>query len=100
MTEQTGATIRAAMSIDTTITPEEEKHLRRALGERRGKQSRTLITTTEACEILECNPVTLRRYENRGLITAIRYSQRKIRWDRDDVLELRDNGIPIEEGAA
>ena len=100
MTSKTQTAIETAMDIDTTITPEEEKHLKRALGGRSGKQRRTLITTKEASKLLECHPATLRRYERQGLITPIRYSKRYIRWDYDDILELKYNGIPSENDAA
>jgi hypothetical protein len=61
---------------------------------------RTLITTPQACAILDnCHPITLQRYEKRGLLHPIRFSKRKKRFDLDEVETLASNGANITGGA-
>ncbi|MCF7848738.1 MAG: hypothetical protein K9M45_07810 [Kiritimatiellales bacterium] len=82
-----------------TATPDQQKQIEAILNGRQKK--RKLITTKAACALLEkCHPITLRRYEKRGLLHAVRFSQRRVRWDEDEVLALANNGITIESGAA
>jgi hypothetical protein len=89
---QTKGTLRTVLDLDETLTKDETKHIKRALGDTGGKQRRVLITTKEACEILGVCRLTLSRYEHRGLITPIRYTQRRIRWDMDDLEEFKNAG--------
>lgn len=94
MTIETRTRIEDSLKFDQTLTPSTRKHLKRALGD---KTKRTLITTKEACAILGCCSMTLYRMEKeRNLIKAIRYSQRKLRWDKDEILDLLNNGIEVE----
>ena len=92
MTQRTEGTLRAVLDVDDTLTAEEMKHIRRALGNTGGKQGRKLITTNEACDILGICSMTLRRYELKGFLKPIRYTQRKIRWDEDEIIDFKHNG--------
>lgn len=93
MTEQTKTQIKICISADNTITNDEQKHIDRALGRNNGRTRKALISTKEAASLLECSVMTLYRYEKKGSVSAIRYSARKIRWDKDEVTSFRDNGF-------
>jgi len=59
------------------------------------------IIGTEAASILGVCRKTLRRYERLGVLTAIRVSPRKIRYDRRQVEELATSGRgPVAESGA
>ena len=92
LNELTRGAIQNVIDNDNSIPEGTLRYLKKALGNNHGKQKRELITTKEACAILGVNPVTLRRYEQRGIISAIRYTKRRIRWDKDDILELKYTG--------
>lgn len=48
-----------------------------------------LLTLKEACEILKCHPNTLRQWDNKGILLAIRFGERKDRrYRKDDILKL------------
>lgn len=60
---------------------------------------RRLGSTKDACTILNnCHPETLRRYEQRGHLNAIRHSKRKLRWDLDEVEAFANSGVSNTEG--
>jgi predicted DNA-binding transcriptional regulator AlpA len=89
---QTQGTLRTVLDLDETLTKDEKKHIKRALGDTGGKQNRALITTKEACEILGICRLTLSRYVDHGMLAPIRYTKRKIRWDRDEIEFFKNNG--------
>ena len=64
-----------------------------AKGDPPGK--RTLVTSRRACQ--EFDPpictLTLRRYENRGLIRGIRTSKRRVRYDLEEIRRLATEGV-------
>lgn len=91
MMAATRTTIETCLEIDPEITKEERKHLKRALDS--DSKGDTLLTTKEACALLECHPMTLSRYEKRGLLEPKRRSKRHLRWRKDDILDLLHNGI-------
>lgn len=48
-----------------------------------------LLTLKEACEVLNCHPNTLRQWDNKGILVAIRFGERKDRrYRKDDILKL------------
>lgn len=48
-----------------------------------------IITLAEACEILSCHPNTLRKWDNQGLLKAIRFGARgDRRYRKSDVMAL------------
>jgi excisionase family DNA binding protein len=48
-----------------------------------------IITLKEACEILHCHPNTLRKWDNKGFLKAIRFGTRgDRRYRKSDILKL------------
>jgi len=48
-----------------------------------------LLTLKEACEVLKCHPNTLRQWDKKGILTAIRFGARKDRrYKKEDILKL------------
>lgn len=48
-----------------------------------------LLTLKEACEILRCHPNTLRQWDKKGILVAIRFGERKDRrYRREDIIKL------------
>ena len=48
-----------------------------------------LITLQEACDILKCHPNTLRQWDNKGILIAVRFGERKDRrYRKEDILKL------------
>lgn len=48
-----------------------------------------LLTLKEACEILKCHPNTLRQWDKKGILKAIRFGARKDRrYKKEDILKL------------
>ena len=55
----------------------------------KNKKIPELLTLKEACEILKCHPNTLRQWDNKGILIAVRFGERKDRRYRKlDILEL------------
>ena len=51
-----------------------------------------LLTLREACDILKCHPNTLRQWDNKGILPAIRIGVKKIRrYKKEDILKFLDN---------
>lgn len=51
-----------------------------------------LITLKDACEILKVHPNTLRQWDEKGILKAIRFGQRKDRrYRKQDILNLLNN---------
>lgn len=51
-----------------------------------------ILTLSQACEILNCHPNTLRNWENKGLIQCIRFGSRgDRRFKKEEVLKLIKN---------
>lgn len=48
-----------------------------------------LLTLKEASEILKCHPNTLRLWDKKGILKAVRFGERKDRrFRREDILNL------------
>lgn len=48
-----------------------------------------ILTLKEACELLNCHPNTLRSWDNKGILRAIRFGRRgDRRYNREDILKL------------
>jgi len=51
-----------------------------------------LLTLKEACEILKIHPNTLRQWDEKGILKAVRFGQRKDRrYRKEDILNLLSN---------
>ncbi|MBU1165242.1 helix-turn-helix domain-containing protein [Patescibacteria group bacterium] len=48
-----------------------------------------LLTLKEACGILKCHPNTLRQWDRKGILVAIRFGERKDRrYKKEDILRF------------
>ncbi|MDD2766342.1 MAG: helix-turn-helix domain-containing protein [Candidatus Moranbacteria bacterium] len=48
-----------------------------------------ILTLAEACELLNCHPNTLRNWDNKGILKAIRFGTRgDRRYKKEDVLKI------------
>lgn len=48
-----------------------------------------LLTLNEACAILKCHPNTLRQWDKKGILVAIRIGVKKVmRYKKEDILKL------------
>jgi excisionase family DNA binding protein len=53
------------------------------------KELPELLTLKEACDILKCHPNTLRQWDNKGILVAVRFGERKDRrYRKEDILKL------------
>ncbi len=53
------------------------------------KEIPELISLQEACEILKCHPNTLRQWDKKGILVAVRFGERKDRrYRKEDILKL------------
>jgi uncharacterized protein YfaA (DUF2138 family) len=84
--------IKNVLAADETIPPDEanviEKQLKASAS---GKKTRP-GTIKEAAKILDVHPVTVRRYAQAGLLTPIRITSRKVRYDLNEVQKLAESG--------
>lgn len=56
--------------------------------ENQGKISE-LLTLKETSEILKCHPNTLRQWDKKGILVAVRFGERKDRrYRKEDILKL------------
>jgi excisionase family DNA binding protein len=57
--------------------------------ENKNKDSEEILTLQQACDILNCHPNTLRQWDNKGILKAIRFGSRKDRrYKKGDILKL------------
>jgi len=48
-----------------------------------------LLTMKETCEVLKCHPNTLRQWDKKGILIAVRFGERKDRrYRKEDILKL------------
>jgi len=48
-----------------------------------------LLSLKEACDILKCHPNTLRQWDNKGILIAVRFGERRDRrYRKNDILKL------------
>lgn len=53
-----------------------------------------LLTLQQACEILQVHPNTLRAWDKKGILVAIRIGEKKIRrYRKEDILKLINKKI-------
>jgi excisionase family DNA binding protein len=51
-----------------------------------------LLTLREASELLKCHPNTLRQWDRKGILAAVRFGERRDRrYKKADILKLLDN---------
>lgn len=48
-----------------------------------------LLTLQEAADILKCHPNTLRQWDNKGILVAVRFGERRDRrYRKEDIMKL------------
>lgn len=48
-----------------------------------------LLTLKEACEVLKCHPNTLRQWDKKGILPAIRIGVKKVRrYKKEDIIKF------------
>lgn len=48
-----------------------------------------ILTLQQACEILNCHPNTLRKWDNRGILKAMRFGSRRDRsYKKEDIVRF------------
>ncbi len=53
------------------------------------EQMPDILTLKQACEILNCHPNTLRKWDNKGYLKAIRFGTRRDRrYKKGDILKV------------
>ena len=53
------------------------------------KEIPELLTLQEACDVLKCHPNTLRQWDKKGILVAVRFGERKDRrYHKKDILKL------------
>lgn len=51
-----------------------------------------LLTLKEACEFLKCHPNTLRQWDEKGILKAVRIGQRKDRrYKKEDLIQFLES---------
>ncbi|MBP9852467.1 helix-turn-helix domain-containing protein [Candidatus Saccharibacteria bacterium] len=54
-----------------------------------GKKEPKLLTLRQACEILNCHPNTLRAWDEKGYLVAVRFGiRRDRRYRKEDVMKM------------
>ena len=55
----------------------------------RNEEMPELLTLQEACDILKCHPNTLRQWDKKGILVAVRFGERKDRrYRKEDILNF------------
>lgn len=53
------------------------------------QQMPELLSLKEACDVLKCHPNTLRQWDRKGILVAVRFGERKDRrYRKEDILKL------------
>ena len=57
--------------------------------QKKNKQIPELLTLKEACDILKCHPNTLRQWDKKGILVAVRFGERRDRrYRKEDIVKL------------
>lgn len=91
MKPETLVAIRMLLLADQTVDEGKRREVLAACT--RVQRHRKLMTARQAAEILGCHPMTIKRYVRRGVLTQIRFSARKIRYDLDEVEAFASDGL-------
>ena len=93
MNGSTKKIIEAVLRSDNSVTDEQREAI--LLFCSRGvTQKPKLVGAREVAEILGCHRKTVYRYVRRGLVRAIHYSPRKVRFDLGEVEAFAASGLP------
>lgn len=86
--------IKNVLAADETILPADAEAIVKQLNTSGIDRKARPGTIRQAAEILDVHPVTIRRYAQAGLLTPIRITARKVRYDLNEVELLSMIGIP------
>lgn len=84
--------IKNVLAADETILPADAKAIEKQLKVFAGGKKSRPGTIKEAAKILDVHPVTVRRYAQAGLLTPIKITCRKVRYDLNEVESLAVSG--------
>ena len=74
---------------------EEKQQILKTLNQK--KQTRpTLITRKQAADILGVCAESVKRYEKKGLVRAIRFTARRLRYDEAEIIDFANNGVQLQ----
>ena len=85
--------IEALLRADNTVPVEQREEVLRACS-RKSPARPKLGGVKQASAVLGCHPKTIYRYVRQGLLHPVRYSQRKVRFDLNEVEAFATNGLP------
>jgi excisionase family DNA binding protein len=64
-----------------------------AKDEKKSKEIPELVTLQEACELLRVHENTLRKWDEKGILKAVRFGEKKVRrYKKSDILALIEKG--------
>jgi len=92
----TDAIIESVLIADEEVTREERTAILAYIRSRGVIRKPRPGTIKQAAAILDVHPVTVRRYANAGLLTPIRITARKVRYDLNEVEDLALSGHHID----
>lgn len=92
MKPETLTAITMLLKADATIDSDRFREVVAAC-RREQRKHRRLITVGKAAEMLACHPKTIERYARKGLLTLVRFSPRKVRYDQDEMEAFASNGM-------
>lgn len=84
--------IKNVLSTDETVLPVDAQKVLKQIAAVNGEQKPRPGTIKEAARILDVHPVTVRRYAKAGLLSPIRLSARKVRYNLNEVEHLAQAG--------
>lgn len=93
MKSATKMIIDTALRADETVTPEEREVILQACSQKALVKPK-LIGVRQAAQVLGCHPKTIYRYVRKGVLHTVRYSQRKVRFDLNEVEAFAARGLP------
>ena len=92
MRDETLAAIGMLLRADDSVDDAKLKEVLSAC-RRKQRQHRKLITVGKAAELLGCHPMTVKRYAKKGLLSPIRFSARKVRYDLEEIEAFARDGL-------
>lgn len=93
MKTETLSTIAAIVRSDETTTQEHREQILIVCRSPVKPPRPVPIGIREVCALLEVHPVTIHRWVKRGVLHPIRLSPRRVRYDRNEVIRLREEGV-------
>ncbi len=91
MNTETFTTLHTILKADSSVPDEQRDTILKAC--RQAAPRKRLGTVREAAAILAVHPRTLQRWGRRGLLTPVRITPRRQRWDLDEVERLATEGV-------